>query len=894
MFKGKDKRFKKWLSGGSRKQKTTRKRRNVRVVSFIFGAILFCVVTGLFFAFGVLAFFSRDLPSPDRLSEREIPQSTKLYSQDDVLLYEIFEEERRTLVKLEDIPEDLQQATIAVEDADFYKHGGFDVFGIVRSAFRIARGEALQSGSTITQQVVKNTLLTSERTITRKIKELILAIQLERKYTKDEILQIYFNEVPYGGQAWGVGAAAEMYYGKSISDLTLAESTYIAGLPQAPSFYSPCGAYPESAKERQKVVLNLMEDNGFITAEEKEEVLATEIEVVCRGYSREDIKAPHFVMYVKSVLTEMFGEKLVKQGGLKVTTTLDYGKQLHAEDEVRKQLAALAAANANATNAGVISVSPDTGEILAMVGSADYFDTENDGNVNVILSERQPGSSIKPLTYLTGFRMGYSPSTYVSDIRTCFPNGAGQPDYCPINWDEKFWGPMSVRTALSNSRNIPAVKMLQVVGMQNMIDLAHELGITTLNEPERYGLALTLGGGEVRPLDMAQVFATFAALGRRTDLTPILKVEDPEGKVLYDHRPTSKQVIEPEYVYLLNDVLSDPVARRSTFGNSLEIGRTLATKTGTTNDNKDAWTIGYTPELVSVVWVGNFNNDPMNGIMGSTGATPIMKGYMTRALTGAPDLDWQRPENVVAVEVDSVSGLIPQDSLNLPTKTEIFVKGSVPKQVDDFHIGVDVCEQDRNKLATDYHKDNGMAVRRVFTYLKELSEQWQPYTNTWMESRREDGYGKPPEENCPIRIDGEKVDGPVIQVTTPQEGAKITKDTFEVTANIYSQHRITKVEFYWDDDVVHTTNSPPYGVQYDLSGLSDTDNGEHTVTVTASDSDGNKNSASVKVTLDRENEKNNDKDKNATPTPTDSEGNGSGTNLDLNIRGQFRDLREDR
>ena len=615
------------------------KQRRIKILSLIAGISLICVLLGLFTAFGVIAYYSKDLPSPDRLSSRKVPQSTKIYSRDGVLLYEIFGDERRTLVELSDIPETLKQAAISVEDKDFYRHKGFDVFGIIRASFRVARGSTLQSGSTITQQVVKNTLLTPEQTITRKIKELILSIELERKYSKDQILQMYFNEVPYGGQAWGAGAAAEMYFGKHVRDLTPAEATFIAGLPQAPSFYSPCGAYPENAKERQKTVLHLMRENGYLTQEQSDEIVAQEVSVICQGYNSNDIKAPHFVMYVKNLLTEMFGDKVVEQGGLRVMTTLDWGKQQIAEEEAKKQVEALQKANANASNAGVVVTDPNNGQIMAMVGSVDYFDAEHDGNVNVILSQRQPGSSIKPLTYLTAFTQGYSPSTFVSDIKTCFPGGAGQPEYCPNNWDDKFWGPMSIRAALSNSRNVPAVKMLQQVGTDEMIDLAHKLGITTLNDRDRYGLSLTLGGGEVRPLDMAQVFSVFAAKGQKHDLTPLLKVEDSTGKVLHEFKDAPREVVKPEYVYLLNDVLSDPDVRRQTFGKSFDIGRRIAVKTGTTNDNRDAWTIGYTPQLVTVVWVGNFNNDQMKGIMGSTGATPIMKAFITRALQGQSNQD---------------------------------------------------------------------------------------------------------------------------------------------------------------------------------------------------------------------------------------------------------------
>lgn len=842
---------KKWL-GGSRKRRTyAARQRKMKILSVLAFLGLVGVVSGFTLFFGLVAYFSKDLPSPGRLSTREIPLSTKIYSDDGVLLYEIFGDQRRTLVVLEDIPEVLKQATIAVEDQDFYSHRGFDIQGILRAAFVTLRGGGLQGGSTITQQVVKNTLLSPERTIPRKIKEFILSIQLERKYTKDQILQMYFNESPYGGQAWGAGAAAEMYFGKHVRDLTLSEASLIAGLPQAPSLYSPCGVYPENAKDRQKVVLLLMEKNGFITKEQKEEEINSDVNVVCQGYSRDDIKAPHFVMYVKSVLTEMFGEKMVEQGGLRVMTTLDWKTQQIAQEEAEKQIASLAKLNVNATNAGVIVVDPNTGKILAMVGSVDYFDAEHDGNVNVVLAERQPGSSIKPITYLTAFKMGYTPATYLSDIRTCFPGGAGQPDYCPINWDDKYWGPMSVRTALANSRNIPAVKILQVVGVQNMIDMAHQLGITTLNEPERYGLSLTLGGGEVKLIDMAQSFSVFATLGEKNDLTPILRVEDSTGKVMHELKNSPREVVQPEDVYLLNHILSDSNARKSTFGNSLEIGRPIAVKTGTTNDNRDAWTVGFTPQVLTAVWVGNFNNESMRGIYGSTGATPIMKGVISRILAGQEVQNWQQPNKVIRQGVDKLSGLIPQEGKDFPKVSEIFVKGTQPTQVDDFHLSVQVCKDQTDKLATDYHKDNDLAEERTFVYLKELSKAWQPFTDQWMSAKRDEGYGHPPEEKCEIKIEDEVVEGPIIQIKTPSNNEVIEQMQFEVEAKIYTAERVTKVEFYWDDEIMTTINSEPYQVEYDLNQL-DKDKvepGSHNIRVKSTDSDGEEAETSIEVNL---------------------------------------------
>jgi membrane peptidoglycan carboxypeptidase len=593
-----------------------------------------------------------------------------------------------------------------------------------------------------------------------------------------------------------------------------------------------------------------MEKQGYIKEEQVNEVLNTEISVVCYGYSESDIKAPHFVMYVKKVLTDMFGEKLVEQGGLRVMTTLDWSTQQVAQEEAVKQIDALKAKNANATNAGVVVTDPTTGHILAMVGSVDYFDKEHDGNVNVTLAQRQPGSSIKPLTYLTAFKMGYSPSTFVSDIKTCFPGGAGQPDYCPVNWDDKYWGPMSVRVALANSRNLPAVKMLDVVGVDNMIDMAHDLGITSLNENDRYGLSLTLGGGEVRLIDMAQVFSVFADMGERNDLTPITRVEDSTGKVLHEFKQAGRKVVDPEYIYLINNILSDSEARKATFGASLEIGRPLAVKTGTTNDNRDAWTIGYTPQLVTAVWVGNFNNDQMRGIMGSTGATPIMKGVMTRVLKGKESKNWEQPKEVVNKTVDRLSGLIPQEGRGYPTINEIFVKGSEPTNVDDFHVLAQVCRSDNRKLALPYHIEHELAEEKTFIYLKELSKDWQKYTDEWMAANQTDGYGSLPTEKCAITVEGSDVAGPIIEITSPKGGEQITSEKFTVTAEVYGDERITLVKFFWDDELISTVNSEPYKAEYDLSKISSSklSDGVHRIRVTATDAAGEASEQSMEIT----------------------------------------------
>jgi len=835
-----------WLARVGRKKrrknaKAVRARR-LRILSWAAMIGFFVILAGLICGVILIAYFSKDLPSPTQLSQRQVPQSTKILARDGRLLYEIYAEERRTLVELKDIPQCLIDATLAAEDADFYKHRGVDFRGIVYSLYRIVFARSLQGGSTISQQLVKNVLLSPERTLVRKAKELILTLEVERRYTKDEILQMYFNEVPYGGQAWGVGAASEMYFGKSVEDITLAQAALLAGLPQSPTLYSPYGAYPENAKARQEYVLNLMVKHGFIKPEEAEEAKKAPLGILPRGNS---IKAPHFVMYVKGRLVNDFGEKMVEQGGLRVWTTLDLDLQEIAENEVKYQIDRLAQVNARAGNAGLVAANPENGEILAMVGSRDYFDVEHDGNVNVTLANRQPGSSIKPIMYVTAFKAGYTPATFLSDIYTCWDS----PDekFCPTESDGKYWGPMLLRDALANSRNIPAVKMLQMVGIQNTVDMAHRLGITTLNDVDRYGLSLTLGGGEVKLIDMVQAFSVFAAGGVKHDLIPITKVLDSKGKLIKDYSQSQgKRVLEEKYTYLINDILSDNIARQRLFGarNMLEIGRPAAVKTGTTNDNRDAWCIGYTPQLVAGVWVGNNDNSPMSPtIQGSTGATPIWHHFMRQALEGREVKTWGRPKEIIEVAVYSLSGKLPQEGRQFGKRKEFFIKGTQPTQVDDFHVVVDVCKG-KELLATDYHKDHGLAKEKTYITLKEINPSWQPYTNKWMEKHK--GYGKPPTEYCPIEEDGKEVDEPIVEIVSPEDKEELQVYGFEVEAKAYSNSTITSVEFYWDDVLVKEITSVPYRVKY---ALSMNEEGKHEITVKAFDSEGDEGSAVVTIYL---------------------------------------------
>lgn len=691
--------------------------------------ILLCtvfLVSVLLFIFYIL----KDLPSPSKLSSYEIPQTTKIYDRNGKLLYDIYTEQNRTLVKLSEIPLYLREATISIEDKDFYKHQGINpVGGILRAAKETLFRQKLQGGSTITQQLVKTALLTPERTLTRKIKEIILAFWTERLYSKDQILEMYLNQVPYGGTSWGIEAASENYFGKNVKDLSLAQAALLAGLPAAPTIYSPFGAHPEYAQNRQTDVLTRMVEDGYIKEDDKRIALNEKLNFKPQ---RTDIKAPHFVMYVKEKLVEKYGEKLVEQGGLKVTTTLDLSLQEEAQNIVATEVAKLKSLNVG--NAASIVTRPPTGEILAMVGSKDYFASES-GNFNVTTSLRQPGSSIKPINYAVGLETKkVTPATMFIDTPTCF-NVFGQKAYCPVNYDGKFHGPVQLRFALGNSFNIPAVKMMAENGVTTVIASASAMGISTFNDPSHYGLSLTLGGGEVTMVDMAKAFAVFANTGIRKELVTILKIEDRNGKVLEEYKdqnfisdihhslnyPSSiliegPRVLSPETSFLISHILLDNNARSQMFGESslLNIGKKgVSVKTGTTDDKRDNWTIGFTPNFLVAVWVGNNDNSPMNPYLASgvTGAAPIWNKIFTYLLSSQQDLWPKQPEGIVGTQICSLSGKAPpnpdtsaQDK-GCPTRYEYFIKGTVPKDPENLKQVVAV-DKNSHKLASGDQKDN--------------------------------------------------------------------------------------------------------------------------------------------------------------------------------------------
>ena len=625
----------------SRKKRSKKRTKIPAVIMYFFG--FFTALLIITTPAGAYILY-RDLPNPRMLSARSIPVTTKIVDRNGVLLYEVYAEQNRTPVPLAEVPKHFINATVAVEDKEFYNHRGFSLKGIVRAAYAIAVKNEVQGGSTITQQLVRSALLDPEQTIRRKIKELILSVWAERIYSKDEILEQYINQVPYGGTAWGAEAAAETYFGKNIRDVSLAEAAFLAGLPAAPTRFSPHGVQPEQGYGRQQVVLQRMFEEGYITEEQKNHAQQEQLTI---QNPKTTIKAPHFVMYVRDILSKRYGMRALEQGGLRVTTSLDITLQDAVEQIVAGEVSALRSLNVG--NGAAVVANPQTGEILAMVGSTDYFSQEKDGNVNVTLTLQQPGSAIKVVTYAAALQKGYTAATLINDSPQIY-HIPGSPPYSPINYDARFHGWLTLREALGNSYNVPAVKTLATIGVPAMIDQGRLMGISSWDDASRFGLSLTLGGGEVTMVDMATVYGTLAAGGTRHDLNPILKVTDYRDRVLEDHTTPSRgfPVVPETVAFILSDILADNRARSTTFGPRSQLfiqGSWIAAKTGTSNDKRDNWAIGFTKDFVVVTWVGNNDNTPMHPVLSSgiTGATPIWRRVTDIMLTRHPSTEPPHP-----------------------------------------------------------------------------------------------------------------------------------------------------------------------------------------------------------------------------------------------------------
>ncbi len=626
-------------------------------------------------------YIAAQLPLPEELERRGFRfASTQIYDRNGNLMWELIDPQggRRTWIPLNRVSRYAIAATIATEDRFFYANVGVDPIAIVRAVYyALSEREIVSGGSTITQQLVRNVLLNPEeraqKTLGRKLREAVLAIEVARRYPKNKILEIYLNQVYYGNLAYGIEAASQTYFRKSAAELTLAEAALLAGLPQAPATYDPI-AYPERAKKRQQIVLGLMVEAGYVTPAQALAAYQQYLE-----YSPPPVKfdAPHFIMYVRQLLESRYGpDALYHEPGLKVVTTLDPRIQVIAEEEIARQVAALQ--DREASNGAAVVLDVRTGEILALVGSRDFNDEHISGQVNMALRPRQPGSAIKPLTYLAAFERGWTPATLIMDIPTEYPDGRGGM-YRPTNYDGKFRGPVLVRAALANSLNIPAIKALEFVGVPTLQEMAKRLGITSLTRND-YGLSLTLGGGEVSLLELASAYQAIANGGRRMPPVAILRVTDGLGRLVEEYRPSQgEQVLRSEHAYLITHILADNEARTPVFGSNspLRLSRPAAAKTGTTNDYRDSWTIGYTPEIVVGVWVGNADNRPTRGLSGLAGAAPIWHAIIERTVEGTPVRDFPRPPGVVEVEICADSGTIPSPACP-QRRVELFAHDQLP------------------------------------------------------------------------------------------------------------------------------------------------------------------------------------------------------------------------
>ena len=718
----------------------------------VIALLLALVALPLVGAVSAFAFFTADLPSATDLAKDPLSQSTKVYDRDNLELLYQFEVERREIVRLDELPQVLIDATVAAEDKTFWTNPGVDLAGVARAVYsELTRQETRLGGSTITQQLVKQRIVGNEVSIKRKIREAVLAIQVTRTYSKEEILELYFNQIFYGNQAYGVKAASIAYFGKSdLKTLTLPEAALLAGLPQAPSVLDPTKSQNvEGAKDRRTYVLDQMLDTGAITEAQHREADAAPIKVA--GPPVAVIKAPHFVFQVRNQLAQILGgnESAVTRGGFKVTTSLDWRLQQIAERDVRENVAALQ--RSNVWNAALVSMDTRSGEVLAYVGSVDYNAREDlriQGQYDVAgIGLRQPGSSFKMFTYLTALKKGLTAATVVVDARTDFEGkapagGALTPrtcGYCPENADLQYHGPVTMRQAVRESRNVPAVKFLhRHAGVADTIKTANDMGITTQIDPANVGLSLTLGSKEVKLVDMVSAYGTLANLGVRVEPTYILRVEDPRGRVIWEHKDFErKRVVDEGTAYVMVDILKDTTqpARSSVFGSFTNIDRPALLKTGTTDDLKDVYAVGATPTLVTGVWMGNSNSEPMSSrdFSSAIGPGQLWQRYMKEIFEGYEKLDWRRPASIVNANVvvspgafgGYGSGLLPS-SLSPFQSSEIFVKGTEPRKQDDWY-GRGCAAPDGSARTGLRLDEGGPAV-------------WKPYRDRWAAEANRGGH----------------------------------------------------------------------------------------------------------------------------------------------------------
>ncbi|MFH1046962.1 MAG: PBP1A family penicillin-binding protein [Patescibacteria group bacterium] len=807
---------------------------------YIIGGLLLAGIIG---GLVIYAWVLKDLPNPNKLNDRSVAQTTKIYDRTgENILFEVYGDQKRTIVELDKISPHVINATIVAEDRNFYSHKGFKITSVIRAFIEnLKSGHRGQGGSTITQQLVKITFLSQEKTYIRKFKELLLAIAIERQYNKEEILKMYLNEIPYGSVVYGIESAAEYFLGKTAAELTLSEAALLASLPQSTTYYSPYGVNLDDLTKRQHWILDSMFELGYVTFDEAEDAKLDD--VLSRLVERNDeLFAPHFIFYVREQLADQFGELMVEQGGLKIITTVDFELQAAAEKIISEQQDKMAAFEA--TNAALLSLDPNNGDILAMVGSADYGNDEIQGKYNSLLGLRQPGSSIKPLVYATAFEKGYTPNTVLYDVLTTFGG-----TYNPQNYDFGERGPVTVREALAGSLNIPAVKMLYLAGLDNVITKAGELGYSTLNDRDRFGLTLALGGGEVRPIEHISSFAAFANDGELVSTRAILRVEDSKGNVLLDRtadEPNAKRVLNEQSARQLTSVLSDNAARAYVFGENSYLqlgGRPVAAKSGTTNSYKDAWTIGYTPSLVTGVWVGNSSGKEMKyGADGSQVAAPIWNAYMRTALTDQPWENFIAPEPIetgkpvldgnketqVVLKIDSVSGLLATE--HTPEDLVVEKGFGIPHSILFF-----------------LDKSNPLGPPPENPADDPMFEAWENGVATWVSKQEnlEIETDPPPTESDNVHTPENK---PRISIRQPLNGANINSRDLSIELDAFAQRGIAKVELSIGGDIIATIENAPF-TSLNVPLPNRFPKGFHTITMTVYDDVKNRASADVTINL---------------------------------------------
>ena len=807
------------------------------------------LIAGLFIV-GLIWASALDIPDFESFESRKVIQSTKIYDRTgQVLLYDVHGNIKRTNVALEEIPPNVKNATVAIEDTGFYNHIGISFSSIIRAFLaNIKSGGISQGGSTITQQLVKNTFLTPEQTVSRKIKELVLALKVERVFSKDKILELYLNEIPYGASNYGVEAASESFFNKKVNELTLAEAAYLAALPKAPTYYSPYGPHRDALEERKNIILKRMLNLAYLTQEEYEQ--AKNEKVVFSAKGDESLKAPHFVVYIKNYLAEKYGEDFVEQGGLKVITTLDYNLQQKAETLVKKY-AEENEKKFSAYNAGLVGLDPKTGQILVMVGSRDWAGEsrpqgclaglnckfEPKPNVTAYGKGRQPGSAFKPFVYATAFKKGFTPSTAIFDLPTefnasCNPDGTPGPGakaeecYHPQNYDNVFRGPITFREALAQSINVPSVKVLYLAGLKDSLETAKDMGITTLTDEGRYGLTLVLGGGEVYLLEMVNAYSVFAADGIKNPLVAILKVEDGQGKIAEEFLPRPRPALEPNIARLVNDILSDNEARAPAFGESSFLyfpERPVAVKTGTTNDYRDAWVIGYTPNFALGVWAGNNDNSSMEKKVAGFIAAPLWNAFLKEVFNPSADGTYSglAKEEFIKPEWPDAKNLKP------PLKGvwqggQVYKIDKISKKLATKFTPPDLIEE---KVLTQVHSilywlnKNDPQGSTPPNYQDSQLALWEKPIRIWAQNQK---MREQTEIDIPKELDDvhKPEYRPVVRVLSPQENMIFKPGgTIKVVTESQGHFPISQIDFFLNDVYLGSVVRPPFDFSFALSDL---------------------------------------------------------------------------